>query len=233
MLEVITKPNSLWVADFCFLTRRIPKKFHDYRLYNKPHTPRPRGNTRINIGENVVFLPKWLRWNYDSSQFNKWTRREFKPKDRIKVYDSPVVLFAIQDVASRLIVHACLKHAPKEIVSRSYQYPHWFKLDECLKQSLQTLPNYSHKLHFALDSMIQRKYSKSVLGKWIDTFPITSESKFLSSTLEAFFGRLQYEFRDDLTQKNLDTYIKFWNNERTMKVLNNKTPSSIYYSDYY
>ena len=86
------------------------------------------------------------------------------------------------------------------------------------------------------DSIIYRHYSKKILEwnwNWDkENFAITSDSKFLSSTLEAFFGRLQYEFREDLTQKNLDNWVHYWNFEKEMSALKGKTPASIYYSDY-
>ena len=232
MLEVITKPNSLWVADFCFLTRRMPKKFHDFRKYKVNHIPRPRGNIKIDIGENVVFVPKWIRWNYDTSQFNKWDRHEYKPSNRIKIYDRPIVLFAVQDVASRFIIHAHLKESPKEFVNRSYGYPYWFNLDECFKTALTNLPFPCHNF-FALDAVIHRVYSKKILSwnwNWEkETIAINDSIKFLGSTLEGFFSRLQYEFREDLTQKNLDKWIHYWNYERDMPALKHKSPSSIYY----
>jgi len=235
MLEVITKPNSLWVADFCFLTRRFMYSNIASTYYHPEATPEKHGAWhQRGIKQDRPYVPKWARYALDFSQFNKWDRLDKKPIMRIPIYDRPIVLFAIQDVASRYIIHACLRQAPKEMRNKPYQFPHWFNLEPCFKEALQNLPHPSNYLHFALDYVIHHNYSKKILASnWISTFPVKDESKFLASTLEAFFGRLQYEMRTSLTLKNLDAYIQFWNNQRTMQALKGKTPSSVYFTDYY
>jgi transposase InsO family protein len=143
------------------------------------------------------------------------------------------VLFCVQDLASRFIIHAHLKESPIEFVEKSFGFPHWFKLDKCFKDAFhfqEKLGRYGRPITFYLDSDIHHSYKKKLLGDVWYQLPIGLKNHYLLSPLDAFFGRLQFEFRKDLTQSNLRKWIHYYNFERKHSTLN-QTPSSIFFDN--
>ena len=153
-----------------------------------------------------------------------------------------IVMFAIQDVFSRFIIHACLKEAPKGKYS-ALGVVSWFKLDDCFKEAFNLrgkYPKYQWQSEFStlgrpleliLDGQIYHVYENKLQNEvgYISSASKT-KGKTLLTPLDSFFGRLIFEMRDDLTNKNLQRYVNYWNFKRKHTALNNHTPSEAFFS---
>jgi hypothetical protein len=225
------KVNQIWLADFCFLTRRYAYSGVSNRYYNpNPSRTEWRGQWhKKGLKRFQTYFPKWSKYTFDSSQFRKGTR--IRATDKVKVYDRPVVMFAIMDAASRFIIHAHLKQAPDAL--RSFAFPSFFNLDRCFKDSFkfqERLGRFGHPIRFFLDGYIYQNYSTKLKDEAFSLIPVRQQNHFLLSPLDGFFGRIQYEMRKDLTQSNLTKYIHYYNYERKHSALKT-SPSTVFFDD--
>ena len=229
MFENITKVNQIWLADYCFLTRRYAYSGVSNRYFEpNPSRSEWRGQWhKKGLKKYQTYFPKWSKYAFDSSQFRKGTKSNLI--DTVKVYDRPIVLFAVQDVASRFIIHAHLRQAPN--AEKSGSFPSFFNFDRCFKDALdyqKKLGRFSHPIRFFLDGWLYQRYMTKLRDETYSIIPIRENNHFLLSPIDGFFGRVQYEFRKDLTQTNLRRYIHHYNYERKHSAIKNKTPSSIF-----
>lgn len=232
MFENITKVNQIWLADYCFLTRRYAYSGVSNRKYAlNPSRNEWRGLWhKKGLKKNQTFYPKWSKYAFDTSQFRKGADKRIT--DTLKVYDRPVVLFAIQDVASRFIIHAHLKQAPIEAIS--YSFPSYLNIVECFNEAVESqkkLGRFGYPIRLILDGYIYRMYSKQLKEKAFSLINVRADNHYLLSAIDGFFGRVQYEFREDLTSENLKRYIQYYNYDRKHSALKNKTPSSIFFDN--
>jgi hypothetical protein len=79
-----------------------------------------------------------------------------------------------------------------------------------------------------LDGQIYHCYQKKLENE-VGILTSSAVGKTLLTPLDSFFGRLIFEMRSDLTNKNLEKYIHYWNFERKHSALNYHTPSEVYF----
>ena len=222
MFETLTKVNQVWLTDFCQLTRRFAFSNMSRRRYDKTIAPQKHGEWHEKgIKEDATYYPKFSRYAF---------KGKGKPIDKIRIYPKPIYMFAIQDAYSRFIIHACLRECPNEFIGTM---PHWFKLDECFQEAFEyqePLKRLGLPFEFIMDSMIYHDYLKKLQGKAFIHKQVRPSNHFLLSPLDAFFGRIQYEMKGDLTSRNLSKFIDFYNYERPHSALKNKTPSDYFFS---
>lgn len=221
----------VWICDFSFLTRRYAYSNITKRKYAL--NPEPSKEWRglwhkKGLKKNATFYPKWSRYAFRGLD-------EHEKLEQIPIYDKPIVLFCIMDLYSRYIVHAHLKQSPKDFVNQSFGFPsRWFGLDECFRESFR---NVRPKLIYS-DSDIYHSFNQKFKHEDMFWHSANDSNRVYLSPLEAFFFNVQFNFREDLTQDNLNNWINFYNSKRKMKktryeYLRNKTPLEIYQSSGY
>ena len=140
-------------------------------------------------------------------------------------------MFAVQDVYSRLIIHAHLAEIGDYkggFISR------YFPLEKCcLPEALAV----SHRLlqdrfikptGFISDFFILFHYKNLLKKLDFCTTARASEHPIFLSPLERFFYTTEYEMRSDLTDKNLKDWLIFYNFKRRVTALNGLTPIEKY-----
>jgi hypothetical protein len=177
----------------------------------KNYIPNPQNRLKRRNRGIQTECPKWARWVYSSNSYS-CEKTRFIP-----TFDNKVWLFAIMEKHSRLIVHACLRKQE----SRKYtRYPVWFNLHDCLTE---TFEEYGLPFGFISDGLVL-KYQRELCG--IEAIQRAESPRYIAS-LESFFGILQREMRTDLTQIELDKYIRYWNEQRVLSTIG-KTPKQLW-----
>jgi hypothetical protein len=202
-----------WFADYSALTRRYGYVNRMYAHYNSEKSRKRTGRIKGKpTRQDSTFLPKYVRYINRNSNLT-----QYPYSDYIKTYKRPIYIFAIQDMFSRFIVHACLKEQP---YSGFANFPYWFSIEDCLKQ---TFREYGKPLEMIVDRYIEKNYSELLRKNCALVTGCDHPSKM--GSLERFFQSVQYEMRTELTEENFKAYVDFYNFKRPHSALNGYTPS--------
>jgi hypothetical protein len=166
----------------------------------------------LNQKKKSANLPKWIRYYFRKGSF-------ILGNSEIKAYRRQIELFAIQDRFSRFILHACIKESPSE---RFTNYLNWFDTRPCF---LETFKRFGYPTELIADPFLVKNPKKNRYLKENILFVTPAEHPASVASLDSFFGRLQFELRADLTERNIRRYVNFWNYQRPHSALEGFSPA--------
>lgn len=224
--------NQVWEADFSFLTRRFAYTNRPRNRYEDVKPMKHGSYHEKGLKKNPTFYPKWSRYAFRGLD-------KHRPVKSIPIYSRPILLFAIEDAYSRYIIHACLRRSPKDYVNKSFSFPRWFKLEGCFEEAFSyrkrfrkmgdRLVDFGRPISFYLDANIYHEYRDDLEDKALFLVKAGPENHNLLGHLDGFFGRIQYEMRTNLTQRNLDAYVYYYNFVRKHSGIGGQTPASLFF----
>lgn len=228
----VEEVNQVWEADFSFLTRRFAYTNRPRNRYEDVKPMKHGSYHERGLKRNPTFYPKWSRYAFRGLD-------KHRPVKSIPIYSRPVLLFAIEDAYSRYIIHACLRRSPKDYVNKSFAFPGWFKLGGCFEEAFDhrkrfrktgdRLVDFGRPISFYLDSNVYLWYRDILEDKALFLVRVGPGNHNLLGRLDGFFGRIQYEMRTNLTQRNLDAYVFYYNFVRKHSGIGGQTPASLFF----
>lgn len=210
MLDKIPFTRLKYFLDFSALNRRMSAPIRTQNHFAKP---KQKGEPK----KNPTYLPKYSRYLFRNSNLVEFPETKDGAYPSLRVYPKQICMFAIQDSFSRFIVHACMKEAP---TSDFIVHPKWFRVDGCFTQ---TFAQYGSPFEVVLDGWIWKLYHRLLEQRCVQ-LAVNNHPAYHAS-LERFFQSVQYEMRKELTQKNLQDYVNFYNFERPHEGLSGFTPA--------
>jgi hypothetical protein len=188
-----------YLADTACLVKRYAQLHGGLdRLYDKNYKPKSKNITHNKFSN--VFFPKWSRYSF---RVSKYTNKEIS---EIPIYRNALYCFAIQDAWSRKIL--CAKLGQSTAISRGIPSYNKFDLAQSLKE---TFSEYGKPLSIVVDKVIRLRYSHLLHANCPNVIEAVHPSKI--GSLENWFGQLLFNMKTRLTQEELDSYVKWWNNK--------------------
>jgi hypothetical protein len=203
--------RTKWVADYCNLTKRFGSVVRNYAVYNPGQSRHKTGRVPgRKTRENSTFIPKFAAYLNRRSNL-----LDFKEK-QIDTYSRPIFIFAIQDTWSKMILSARLEIQPTDTFSN---FPYWFDVENEFETVFR---KYGKPFEFVLDGHLKRRYEKLLEQNCF--FVKSSQHPGQIGSIERYFQTVQYEFREKLTERNFQKFVKWYNERRPNRALNGLTP---------